>query len=284
VLAALVVLLAAAPAWAGDSPLQPSFEIVGPNRVKALRIVTAANAAVVGRDPECRTQDPRPATSDAAVPSEFAAALGVLRRPQTPEETTFERPARFGGTVLRASVRTIRTLPDGLRLRVFVAEMPYGMRARPAACRTSIVSEIRARSRDEPGPVRRAALRMQDRSVREELKLVTLPPTIPFAFVQASHPDGSFAGLGSLSARELDGPVSLSLAERDGGLLFIGLAPDGVARVELTLPAGRATTRSSAVVDNVVAIPLVPDGIEIAGWRARWLARDGTEIARSRQR
>jgi hypothetical protein len=272
VLAALVVLLAAAPAWAGDSPLQPSFEIVGPNRVKALRIVTAANAAVVGRDPECRTQDPRPATSDAAVPSEFAAALGV------------ERPARFGGTVLRPSVRTIRTLPDGLRLRVFVAEMPYGMRARPAACRTSIVSEIRARSRDEPGPVRRAALRMQDRSVREELKLVTLPPTIPFAFVQASHPDGSFAGLGSLSARELDGPVSLSLAERDGGLLFIGLAPDGVARVELTLPAGRATTRSSAVVDNVVAIPLVPDGIEIAGWRARWLARDGTEIARSRQR
>jgi len=62
-------------------------------------------------------------------------------------------------------------------------------------------------------------------------------------------------------------------------VLLFGLAPDGVTRVELVLSDGR---RSGAVVGNVAAIPFAGDPSDVS--ETRWLAADGTVIARSQER
>jgi hypothetical protein len=288
----LLVLLATLPAAARAGGLPPEIELegAGPDESRAADIVQEAYESVQERAPGCRYVDDPPSTSDAPVPDELAAALGIFRRPPTPEELALPRPLLVLGTFLPSSVRIVRTLPSGLRLVAFVEQIPFGTRRRPESCRVREARAVRRRLRGERPRVRRAALRQQRMAVREERVSVRLPPTSPMAWVHAVRPGEEVAeGLAGIKLQGLEGPPIVTAFPRGRRTVLLALVPDGVARVEVTTRRldrtrpgvvwGREIVSSGRPVGNVVAIPVNRSHRVLFITDARWLAADGRVVS-----
>ena len=272
----VAVFAVAEPARGGDTFPGPNITRPGPNAERGARALQAAQAAVARRWPACRIGGPpREVTfTDAPVPADLAGALGVLRRPQTAAEAAIVAgsPAvpAFGypaTDVVRSSLRIVRTLADGTQIRLFAALTTPQLVARPEVCRIRELRELRRRVRSLPAQARRAALRQQRLWARIERRAAALPPRGPGLYLAAVNADGvGLGGFGGVTLADVrtGGPI-VPLARR-GQSLLLGIAPDGVSRVDVVLARGRSpftgryyptTLRASgAVVDNVVVVPV----------------------------
>jgi hypothetical protein len=256
--ALLCALVAASPARAGEEFPRPDFTIgkLGPNAQRAARALDAAQSAVARRWPSCRLRGPSPEVTvvDTPVPADLAAVFGVLRRPQTAAEAALvaETPdvPELGASaedLVRSSLRIVRTLPDGLQVRLFVATEPR-LAPRPEICPAINLTLA---------PPDLAGGGYITFGVARAVELRSLPPMLTIE-----------RGRNSLFVAAVPDAVA-----RVDVVVARGRSPFTRRFYPTALRA------SGAVVDNLVAIPVSRPVIDAWVVHQTWRARDGQVVA-----
>jgi hypothetical protein len=238
-----------------------------------LRMINEAIRTVESHE-ACRPARPplgaRPSFTDEAPTDLLLATLGVLRRPQSPEERETLDSIRFLAAegVHRDYVRIARSASGKAFLIVTARDVSF-YEPRPPRC----VSRLRRRFgkliAERPRPFRRRARHALGRIIRTEW---TAPSEgeVEGVFMFDYTPGQVAGGAGGVSAELIRDQGLFESRGRTNHSRVSGLLPDGVVTVEATFPRlaaggpGRpprrydeAVTRTVAVQDNVVSF-LVP--------------------------
>lgn len=210
-------------------------------------------------------EDERPAfLSQAPVPADFAAQLGVLRRAPTAEETAaapkFAR-LRFGRILYANSVRVLRTDPDGTKWYLFLGK---GRVYRyPKRC------------------LARLPLHQQHVLIREQQRAIERAK-VPRMGLWQQGPGGiSGGGFGPDIKALLTTPTGSSIGDEHHSTVY-AVVPDGVATADLTFANGDTTTVTVTGNFWTTRIDGSPDDAVIR--TMIWRAADGSVIKTLRGR
>lgn len=236
----------------------------------------------------CRNTNPlrrAPTVTDDPPSDELLATLGVLRRPQQPEEVLADDAFRHvpAEGVYRRGVRIARS--GGRELLVVPARNTVLYRPRPPRCARALRRAFRRIIAKRDAAFRRAARRALEQVIRDEWA-GPAPKPREGVFLFDRTPQGDLGAGG--------GGVSLELIRRrgmfgsswhaGGPTLVTGLLPDGVASIDATFPAARdrghaqPLTVTAPVSDNVAAFEVDRAPPEVFGMTAVWRAADGSVL------
>lgn len=276
VLTLLAALASAAPLHAADRETE--------------RAITEAINRAVDRVYEtttgCRNTNPlrrAPTVTDDAPSDELLATLGVLRRPQQPEEVLADDAFRHlpAEGVYRRGVRIARS--GGRELLVVPARNTVLYRPRPPRCARALRRAFRRIIAKRDAAFRRAARRALEQVIRDEWA-GPVPTPREGVFLFDRTPQGGLGGGG--------GGVSIDFIRRrgmfgsgqyaGGPAVVTGLLPDGVASIEATFGRDRThaqpVTVTAAVTDNVAAFEVDREAPGVFDMTTVWRAADGSVL------
>jgi hypothetical protein len=202
--------------------------------------------------------------SQAPVPADWAAQLGVLRRPQTDADRAREKEFS-GGEMLRIlygnSVRLLRTDPDGRQWYLFLGKP--AVHRLPHRCLAGL------------SPHQQRVIKRGEQRQRERAKVVAM------GVFEFKGPGGG-GGFGTDLKTLLTKPSGGSFGGAHSGTTVYAVVPDGVATVDLTF--GDGSKQSATVGGNLWTVPF--DGGAPSGFPKTtvWRAADGSVIRTLRSR
>jgi hypothetical protein len=226
----------------------------------AVVVVTLALAPVAGAA-DCDPIFPQGPTRvvDTPPPADLLAHLEVLRRPQNGADRAFA--VRFNGsgifrTILGPSIRLLGRSDNGTDFYLVPGTQTY--------------PRLRRRCLRGLSPRRRRAEERRRRQSR----------TVRLSTFGVSPSGGSGGGGGADLRGLLSNRTTLTMGQRDGSAIASGLAPDGVATIELVFEG--LNHRTSSVANNFwwAQVPLSPPhAFPVV---TVWKAADGTVVKRFR--
>lgn len=260
------------------SPAQQAFELYD----KAERFVE--------RDRACRTFRPerKPTFTDAAPSRRLLSTLGILRRPEAPDERDlFKARVPFGAGIYRHHIRIARSV-SGREFLIYAARDVGSLRPRPERCRVALRRRVERLARNRPRAVRRLARRIISDLMRAERRSEAAPPPEGVFLFNRSIDGTAESGGGGAGAADIrrSGMFQSSSVGRNPSRARVdGLLPDGVATVTAVYGRrgnafgpnkrrtyARGVKLTAPVQDNVVSFA-VPRRPEDALFPARWVWR-----------
>lgn len=289
---ALVVILvalgtaigAAAGALAGGTPAKSTTVTIHESQ-GADGLFLAALNDVGHRIPRCFGFGPiGPTTFDHGSPDPaLLKTLGVLRRERTQaDHLPRSLLGRLGvhGLLIRY-VRRVET-PDGGSYLLLPSSDINWAPFPPAACGPALVRAIHRHGRGESRATIRGALRRARQHLAEARRRARQPKVEGVRFYEIDDDNSSFGGGGGITAAEIrDRGTAGSYGTEDGASTFMGLVPDGVAKVALEFGKTKdapASTVTGPVTDNVVSIPLPRSAEQAFPSQTTWFDADGNAI------
>ena len=223
------------------------------------------------RSPTCAARvAPLAGSTDAPAPPDLLAGYGILRTPPTEPVPPLHVHDTGALAVRAARTRTVR----GIQVTV-TAMLNWRPYARSAACDAV---ERRALSRlllREPSAAVRARARaLQAQRIRVQEDARNAPPR---TLLYLTSPNRNGLGITGTPERTLVGGLYLSTPTATQRRTFVGLIPDGVARIRYRAK-GRPDVEAP-VVDNLVVVSWSsagPDGPALA--QQVWLRADGSVV------
>lgn len=302
VLATLIVVGAgvAAPPREPAGPPPPTGGVDREGLRRERQVIALLNRAVrsVQRaDRACRPPNPfkRRTTFTDDPPSEaLLKTLGVLRRPQSPEEAQLPRDSYAthlpAEGIYRQHVRIARST-SGRSYLVVAARNTNLYEPRPRRCAVALRRRFGRLIADRPARFRRAARRILDGVIRREWTARNRGPR-EGVFLFDYGPDGGGSGGGGVGVRFIRRYGMFGSSSASGQPTVVsGLVPDGVATLTAVFPREvsrsryrppkryrRASRRTVDVQDNVVAFTVPRPAFDAYPKRMIWRDADGRVV------
>ena len=269
-----------------------AFAAPPPER-EVFRLYDRALSGVYRADPSCRPPSPfdhRPSFTDEAPSAALLGTLGVLRRPQAPEER-IETDA-FGPLPAERIYRNhTRVVHVNGREHVIVPAEKRRRDPWPARCLAQLRRRFRASLAGGSVRFRRFALRKLERIIRTEITTDEEPPR-DGVFLFERRADRFHGGGGVTAAFIRRYGMLGSHQEGRKPSVVSGLIPDGVTTVTFTYPRidpprrfRRALTLTVPVQDNLVSFAVGrPAEVAFRPATMVWRAADGSVVRVVRRR
>ncbi len=222
--------------------------------------------------PGCSGQVTQPAgrTTDKAPPSEVLRRYGVFRSPQPTGEPLGPLTNTDNGLLATAYQRT-RTVAG---VRVTVAPLlDWTPPVRPASCDAFELKRVRGLVRKQPRSVRRRALAIVKRQIASDEAVRSLPPR---TLLLLGAPDAFGPAVTGALALSAQRGLFTQAGQTAGAATFVGLVPDGVARIRFRT-AGEPDVEVP-VTDNIAVVRIHSDRLFGPGHQALWLDANGGTI------